>query len=419
MSMLPAPTKLPTLLLVDDEDGPRQSLRMVFRHDFEVHAFESGDKALGFARENRVHVAILDIRMAGMSGIDVLRGLKEIDPHIEVLLLTAYETLDTARQALRLGACDYLSKPFDLSTMRDAVSRALHFRRISDTVASSTEKLHSLAGQLKDTSAKEEMARTTTEIYASALHDINNPLAIVGCYLDLLKQKLNGVGSLYGGDLEAVREKVQLLSKHVQTCGAITRRYLRFASKSESDNSEISVNHALADVRTLMRRHPAVGGGRLSITPLEQDLDAQIGGTELVQILINLAVNGFQSTEAAQELRIHAERLEAPLAPELLRNAVGQRCVNLKGFANTGTLACISVADQGPGIPEEILDHVFEPYFTTKGRNGTGLGLAIVSRFLKQCGGLLHVRTAAGSGTRFALYLPARERAAQPGAAAP
>ncbi len=414
MDTLSAPSALPTLLLVDDEDGPRQSLRMVFRHDFEVHAFDCGEKALGFARETRVHVAILDIRMAGMSGIDVLRRLKEIDPHIEVLMLTAYETLDTARQALRLGACDYLSKPFDLSTMRDAVSRALHFRRISDTVASSTERLHALANQLKDTSAQEEMARTTTEIYASALHDINNPLAVIGCYLELLKQKLNGAVSLDGGDLESVREKIHLLAKHVQTCGAITRRYLRFANKSESDKSEISVNHALADVRTLMRRHPAVGGGRLCVTPLEHDLDAQIGSTELVQILVNLVVNGFQASEEAQELRVQAEQIDAPLPPEALRNAVGQRCVNVNGFANNGTFACISVTDQGPGIPEEVLDHVFEPYFTTKGRNGTGLGLAIVSRFVKQSGGLLQVRTASRAGTRFTLYLPARPRPAAP-----
>src|SRR5208283_1827207 len=114
-----ATAELPTLLVVDDEEGPRLSLRMVFKKDFRVHAVENGKKAVDFARQNPVHVAILDIRMAGSSGIEVLQSLKEIDPHIEVMMLTAYETIETARQALRLGACDYLSKPFDIPTIRE------------------------------------------------------------------------------------------------------------------------------------------------------------------------------------------------------------------------------------------------------------------------------------------------------------
>src|SRR5664280_2890072 len=87
----PAPAELPTMLVVDDEEGPRLSLRMVFKNDFRVHAVENGEKAIEFARHNPVDIAILDIRMAGRSGIEVLRSLKEIDPHVEIIMLTAYE----------------------------------------------------------------------------------------------------------------------------------------------------------------------------------------------------------------------------------------------------------------------------------------------------------------------------------------
>ena len=90
-----------TLLVVDDEEGPRQSLRMVFRNDYHVHAVESGEKAVEYVRNNPIHVAILDIRMAGQSGIEVLRQIKAISPSVEVIMLTAYETLETARQAIR------------------------------------------------------------------------------------------------------------------------------------------------------------------------------------------------------------------------------------------------------------------------------------------------------------------------------
>ena len=144
----PAPTPAapdqPTMLVVDDEEGPRLSLRMVFKNDFRVHTVENGELAVEFARHNPVHVCILDIRMAGRSGIEVLRNLKEIDPHMEILMLTAYETIETARQSLRLGACDYLGKPFDLPTIREAVARALRLRRISETVLATQERLHRL-----------------------------------------------------------------------------------------------------------------------------------------------------------------------------------------------------------------------------------------------------------------------------------
>ncbi len=90
--LAPTATILPTLLIVDDEEGPRHSLRMVFKKDFEVYAVDNGDKALEYAKHHPISLAILDIRMAGKSGIDVLRGLKAIDPNIEIIMLTAYET---------------------------------------------------------------------------------------------------------------------------------------------------------------------------------------------------------------------------------------------------------------------------------------------------------------------------------------
>ena len=403
-----APASAPTLLIVDDEEGPRQSLRMVFKKDFVVQTVEDGDKALAYARENPVTIAILDIRMAGKSGIEVLHGLKAINPHIEVIMLTAYETIETARQALRLGACDYLSKPFDLSTIRDAVARALHLRRISDTVASTTDRLKSLTDQLNNTSLKEEMARTNTEIYAGALHDINNPLTVIIGYVELLNIKLQGVGSLYGADLDGVREDVALLAKQVNTCSAIARRYLRFVSKRSSAAQEVSVNQVLDDVQTLMRNHPSIRGGHLAIKHLDVDTAAQISGTELIQILLNLAGNAFQSTEKSQTVWVTAERFDISLPTESFEDNFDERFLGLDTYANQPPLIAISVLDQGPGIPRDVLPRVFEPYYTTKTHTGTGLGLAIVSRLVKAHHGLVHIKTKAGEGTRFTIYLPGR-----------
>lgn len=408
---LTAATTRPTLLIVDDEEGPRHSLRMVFKQDFNVHAVDNGDKALEFAKNNAIQLAILDIRMAGKTGIDVLRGLKAIDPHVEVIMLTAYETIETARQALRLGACDYLSKPFDLSTIREAVTRALHLRRISETVTSTSARLQALNEQLNDTALKEEMSRTTTEIYAGALHDINNPLTVISGYVELLRHRLDSVGTLHGSDLQAVRDDVNLLAKQVATCSAITRRYLRFVNKRSAATPEVSVNQVLGDVQTLMRNHPSLRGGKLAIKLLDRDTAGQIGGTELIQILLNLTVNAFQSTETPQTVWITAERYDDPLPIEDFHDQPLERFIGLDNLANHPPLVGISVLDQGPGIPRDVLSRIFEPYFTTKAQTGTGLGLAIVTRLVRHHHGLISVKTRLGEGTRFTVYLPGKEPA--------
>src|SRR5579872_4271967 len=119
------PKRRGTLLIVDDEDGPRQSLRVIFKDDYDLLMADDGPSAIELAQKNEIDVAVLDIRMAGMSGIEVLERLKYVNPNIEAIMMTAFETTDTIRQALRLRACDYINKPFDIATIRGAVNQAM------------------------------------------------------------------------------------------------------------------------------------------------------------------------------------------------------------------------------------------------------------------------------------------------------
>src|SRR5262249_30765681 len=119
------PARKGTILVVDDEEGPRQSLRVIFGDHYNVLLAADGPTGVKLAQNNRIDVAVLDIRMAGMSGLEVLERLKFIDPGIEVVMMTAYETTETIRQALRLRACDYINKPFDIGTIRSAVANAM------------------------------------------------------------------------------------------------------------------------------------------------------------------------------------------------------------------------------------------------------------------------------------------------------
>src|SRR5437764_3904018 len=197
-----------TLLIVDDEEGPRQSLRIVFKDDYTILLAESGSKAIELVRQHPVDAAVLDIRMSGMSGVELLGKLKEIDPTIEVIMLTAYETIETARQALRLGACDYLTKPFDISTMRAAIASAMDHHLLSEEIRANNEPLRELQGELRNQKIQSEIVRSKREIYASIIHDINGPLTIISGFIEIINQHIASDTTLDWGNHALVKHRL-------------------------------------------------------------------------------------------------------------------------------------------------------------------------------------------------------------------
>src|SRR5205823_2561775 len=147
-------------LVVDDEEGPRQALRVIFGSDYNVLLAEDGYAAIELAHMRPIDVAVLDIRMAGMSGIDVLERIRFVVPSICVVMMTAYETTDTLRQAMRLRASDYITKPFDIATMRSAVNRALERRSLGIEARTSVERVEELKTELQRQKMDEEVLRT-------------------------------------------------------------------------------------------------------------------------------------------------------------------------------------------------------------------------------------------------------------------
>lgn len=396
----------PVLLVVDDEEGPRHSLRMVFRQDFDVHTVESAEKAAAFARTRTVNVAILDIRMSGGSGLDALHSLKEINPTTEVIMLTAYETLETARQALRLGACDYLSKPFDLATIRASAARALQLHNISQSLVSASDRLRDLDERLGDVSVRAEMSRTTTEIYASVMHDINNPLTVISGHVELLTAKLKRLHVLHGRDLDEVRGDIATISKQVAICHAIAARYLRFAHQRHNPSDKTQpLAQIFSDLRTLLRTHPAMRPHTLEAAPCESYLETLADASDLLQVLINLVINALQSSASPQTVTVSAT--PATDFPQPDPAAAGREWrLEPPSDQPLPPLVAISVRDQGRGISPDVLPHIFEPYYTTKGQDGTGLGLAIVSRLVQTHRGGIHLITRPGNGTTVTVYLP-------------
>src|SRR6516225_8456634 len=248
-----SPKRKGTLLVVDDEDGPRQSLRVIFKDEYEVLMASDGPSAIALAQSNRIDVAVLDIRMAGMSGIEVLERLKFVDPSIEVVMMTAFETTDTIRQALRLRACDYINKPFDISTMRSAVANAMQRRTLEGEIHNNAEKLQELLGELQNQKLEEQMAHTRGEIYASIIHDINGPLTVISGFVQLLNQRIGNSTRLEVEDLEFIKDRLRTITRQVTNCIHISRRYLSFLRRQSDDSPRAGINQLLTDLSHLVR----------------------------------------------------------------------------------------------------------------------------------------------------------------------
>ena len=404
------PKRRGTLLVVDDEEGPRMSLRVIFKDNYDLLMAEDGPTAIELAQNNLIDVAILDIRMAGMSGIEVLERLRFVQPDIEAVMITAFETTDTIRQALRLRACDYINKPFDIATIRNAVNAAMQRRLLEGEIHTSAEKVHELLGELENQKVEEQIAKTRGEIYASIIHDINGPLTVVSGFIQLLNKRLNRVSRLEVEDLQFIRERLHIIERQIGNCIEISRRYLGFLRHQTDDSHPTGVRQLMNDLEQLVRVHPAIQENEFTVTPPASDICVKINGTDVIQILLNLAVNGFQCVPLPHRVAIGAEILQAPVDLTVFKDGPNDRFLNVEGMANTAPLIKFWVTDNGGGIPPEVLPKIFQPYFTTKGpRQGTGLGLNIVQRLVKEGNGALHVHTSLGEGTNFTIYLPGAE----------
>jgi signal transduction histidine kinase len=404
----PAARRRGTLLVVDDEDGARQALQVIFKDDYNLLMAGHGAHAIELAQKNRVDVAVLDIRMLGMSGIEVLERLKYVDPSIEVVMMTAFETTDTMRQALRLRACDYINKPFDVSVMRSAVANAMQRRTLEGEIHNNAEKLQELLAELQNQKITEQIANTRGEIYASIIHDINGPLTVISGFIQLMNQRFGNATRLEMEDLEFIKDRLKIITRQVTNCIEISRRYLSFLRRQTDEAPRVGVNQLLTDLSHLVKVHPSLQNNEFTIQPLENDIGVRINGTDLIQILLNLTVNAFQCTPQGHRVEIQGRVLNEPLDLTTFKDGPETRFLNVENFANSPPLLRVSVRDDGPGMPPEILPKIFQPYFTTKGdRQGTGLGLNIVQRLIKEARGALHLQTRPGEGTTFTVYVPA------------
>jgi two-component system response regulator AtoC len=186
----------PVILVVDDDPGVRESFRLILEDHYDVVDVPDGPSALDVIRASPMDLVLLDIRLPGMDGIEVLERIKAIDDRAEVILVTAVKTVRTAVAAMKLGAFDYLTKPFEEDELLSLASRALERRTLEREVAllrselarthdldeivgehPVMERLHGLIAQVARTSTTVLItgeSGTGKELVARAIHRYGN-----------------------------------------------------------------------------------------------------------------------------------------------------------------------------------------------------------------------------------------------------
>jgi len=222
---------------------------------------------------------------------------------------------------------------------------------------------------------------------AGVAHEINNPLAIIGEISGFLKELIEGDPRCAELDTQQeLQQGIPKIENQVKRCRSITHRLLSFARKSEAKVEEADVGRALMEILPFMEKEAQLANIQLHRQRAKNLPKVRIEEMQLQEIFINLLNNAIQ--------------------------AIGHR-----GHGNIwidasreGNKVIVSIRDDGPGIPEEIKDRLFDPFITTKAPgHGTGLGLSICYGIIKRYDGAITVESKLGQGTDFKVILPASE----------
>jgi two-component system NtrC family sensor kinase len=366
------------ILLVDDENNYRQTLsKRLMKRGFVVDQSASGNECLSLLKEKKVDVVILDIKMPGMGGLDVLRHIKNRFPKTEVILLTGHATTDTGVEGIKSGAFDYLSKPIELDHLVNKIDQA-HAKILRlDAEQKEREYRKRIEQQMI---ATERLASLGT-LAAGVAHEINNPLAIisesVGWMGQLLaKEELKDIPHKQNFEMALGR-----VVKSVNRSKKITHQLLGFVRKSDSLLSEVDLNDLIDESIQLIELELKKRDIKIikEIDPSQEKILSD--PFQIRQVLVNLLTNA-----------VHAIGSE------------GSITISLKNFEDQ---IVITVKDSGVGIPGENMEKIFEPFFSTKPPGeGTGLGLFVTRGIIEKLGGSVEVESKVGDGSLFIIRLP-------------
>jgi len=359
-----------TVLIIDDEEVVRDSCTHILKKgNYRIETAEDGEKGLKMVEDLKPDIVFVDLKMPGISGMEVLERLSKIDSTIVSVVITGYATIDSAVEAIKRGAYDFLPKPFSADELRLIAQRAIEKRMLLlDAIALRQEK---------------EMIRENLTSIIS--HELKSPLLAVQQNLFALSQGVMGEPNPAQKEaLQRIENRVDALLKMINTWVDLTSldfRQLRERFRPLDMPALISKVVDMLRVQAVSRDIEVVTHCPFPVAPVEGD-----EGT-LLEVFMNIIGNAIKYSENGSRVSVKIEERDQELH--------------------------ILVSDRGIGIEKEDIPFIFDDFYRGRAQSrssqvGSGLGLTISRRIMKAHDGSIAVESEPGKGSTFTVVLPKR-----------
>jgi light-regulated signal transduction histidine kinase (bacteriophytochrome) len=369
-----------SILIVDDEATHLKALCDTLSvESYTTTGTPSARAALDLLRARHFDVLLTDLMMPEMNGIALLNAAREISPDVACIVMTGHGTIDSAVEAMKGGAIDYVLKPIKLNALMQVIARGLQVRRLHAIIDQRTREL--------------EQANKDLEAFSYSIsHDLRAPLRVVDAFCQMFLEDYGDTIPAEGRRmLDQARAGSQRMSQLIDDLLAFSRFGSRPLQTGVVDMRSLATRVAAA-VRTQVQA--AGPAGAQDVTIEIGDLPECIGDSSLLeQVLINLLSNACKFSRGRPQPRV-----EVSAAPEASHNIY-------------------VVRDNGVGFDATYahkLFGVFQRLHSTAEFEGTGIGLSIVKRIVQRHGGRVWAESAPDEGAVFYFSLPAADAQARP-----
>ncbi len=382
-----------TLILVADDDAAASLVAKTTleREGYQVQCVSNGDEAIAFCEKHMPALILMDAIMPGVDGFAATAKLREYAASCDlpILIITSLNDNASVDKAFECGATDFISKPIHWPVLLYRVKRlvkagALAAALDEERCRSEVEK-DRFEYRLRQAHKMEAIGR----LAGGVAHDFNNILTAIVGYVDLTA----GLAAKYQD--EKITKYLQEIARASDRARALIRQMLDYSRQGGRKLEVVAVNDLIAEVVNLLKSI-LPSSFNIEMCAEAQDLNVVIDPVQLHQVIMNLCINARDAMDGEGAIIISVSNAH-------MDDAVCASCN--KSFS--GDMACVSVADNGAGIDQEMIGKIFDPFFTTKDvGQGTGMGLSVVHGIVHHYDGHVGVESTPHAGTTFKLYFP-------------
>jgi two-component system sensor histidine kinase/response regulator len=367
------------VLVIDDEEGVIRALSdFLSARGFDVMTAINCRQALGLVHDDRFSAVISDLRLPDMSGVELLEHVLDVDPDTVFIIMTGYASVQSAVDAMKKGAYDYVVKPFSMYEIEKTVRLGLEKRKLARQNVELSHLMRKLI----------EIDQIKSNIISTVSHEFRTPLMSLKGYLAMLQKGCAKGDTIGDGErmwLKAMKDNVERLDVLI----------LNLLLMTEANTGGLIIAEEQIDLATILADSIERTGTLCRAKEVSVDFDPN-GNGGMTGDAEKLALAFTNLLENAIKFNLESGRVDVGLLPTSKPDG-----------------ARVTILDTGIGIPEEKIPTIFDSFTQvdmthTRRFAGAGLGLPVAKAIVEAHGGTIDVHSEPGRGTTFHVWLPKR-----------